>query len=69
MAVRAATGDGTPGATAEAGKGGYVPDVIVLMTDGANNRGITPFQAVPYAVARRVRDLHDRLRNYASGSA
>ena len=33
----------------------YVPDVIVLLTDGANNRGITPLQAVPYAVARRVR--------------
>ncbi len=37
------------------GKGGYVPDVIVLLTDGANNRGITPLQAAPYAVARRVR--------------
>ena len=36
-------------------KGGYVPDIIVLLTDGANNRGITPLQAVPYAVARRVR--------------
>jgi Ca-activated chloride channel homolog len=37
------------------GRHGYVPDVIVLLTDGANNRGITPLQAVPYAVARRVR--------------
>jgi Ca-activated chloride channel family protein len=36
-------------------KGGYVPDIIVLLTDGANNRGITPLQAVPYAVARGVR--------------
>jgi Ca-activated chloride channel family protein len=34
---------------------GYVPDVIVLLTDGANNRGITPLQAAPYAVKRRVR--------------
>ena len=34
---------------------GYVPDIIVLLTDGANNRGIAPLQAVPYAVARRVR--------------
>jgi Ca-activated chloride channel family protein len=25
------------------------------MTDGANNRGITPLQAAPYAVKRRVR--------------
>jgi Ca-activated chloride channel homolog len=36
-------------------KDGYVPDIVVLLTDGANNRGITPLQAVPYAVARRVR--------------
>jgi Ca-activated chloride channel family protein len=27
----------------------------VLLTDGANNRGIEPLDAVPYAVARRVR--------------
>jgi Ca-activated chloride channel homolog len=33
----------------------YVPDVIVLLTDGQNNRGITPQQAAAYAVARRVR--------------
>jgi Ca-activated chloride channel homolog len=43
------------GAAAKAPKNGYVPDIIVLLTDGANNRGITPLQAVPYAVARRVR--------------
>jgi Ca-activated chloride channel family protein len=36
-------------------KDGYVPDIVVLLTDGANNRGITPLQAVPYAEARRVR--------------
>jgi Ca-activated chloride channel family protein len=53
---------GTPGGTtnsagavAKPPKGGYVPDIIVLLTDGANNRGITPLQAVPYAVARGVR--------------
>ena len=47
---------GTPaGAPAKPPKDGYVPDIIVLLTDGANNRGITPLQAVPYAVARRVR--------------
>ncbi len=34
---------------------GYVPDIVVLLTDGANNRGITPLQAAPYAAARRVR--------------
>jgi Ca-activated chloride channel family protein len=36
-------------------KGGYVPDVVVLLTDGQNNRGISPLQAAPYAVARKVR--------------
>ena len=34
---------------------GFVPDIIVLLTDGANNRGIEPLDAVPYAVERRVR--------------
>jgi Ca-activated chloride channel family protein len=34
---------------------GFVPDVIVLLTDGANNRGIEPLDAVPYAVERKVR--------------
>jgi len=42
-------------------QGRHVPDIIVLLTDGANNRGITPLQAVPYAVARRVRIYTDRL--------
>lgn len=34
---------------------GYVPDVVVLLTDGASNQGIDPLQAVPYAVSRKVR--------------
>ena len=46
---------GGPGTGAKPGSKGYVPDIIVLLTDGANNRGITPLQAAPYAVARRVR--------------
>jgi Ca-activated chloride channel homolog len=46
---------GTGGAQSKPGAHGYAPDVIVLLTDGANNRGITPLQAVPYAVARKVR--------------
>lgn len=33
----------------------YVPDIVVLLTDGASNRGIEPLDAVPYAVERRVR--------------
>jgi Ca-activated chloride channel family protein len=35
--------------------GGFVPDIVVLLTDGANTRGIRPLDAVPYAVERRVR--------------
>jgi Ca-activated chloride channel homolog len=38
-----------------AGVNGYVPDIVVLLTDGRNNRGIEPLDAVPYAVERRVR--------------
>jgi Ca-activated chloride channel family protein len=49
------TSDLLPAGTPKPGVHGYVPDVIVLLTDGANNRGITPFQAVPYAVSRGVR--------------
>jgi Ca-activated chloride channel family protein len=49
----------TPATTAPPAKlpgaGGYAPDVIVLLTDGANNRGIEPLDAVPYAVSRKVR--------------
>ena len=37
------------------GANGFVPDIVVLLTDGANNRGIEPLDAVPYAVERRVR--------------
>jgi Ca-activated chloride channel family protein len=37
------------------GQHGYIPDIVVLLTDGANNRGISPLDAVPYAVERRVR--------------
>jgi Ca-activated chloride channel family protein len=58
------TGVGTAGSgdtgspappTKPPGAGGYVPDVVVLLTDGANNRGIAPLDAVPYAVDRKVR--------------
>jgi len=46
----------TPTTTpAPPGQHGYVPDIVVLLTDGANNRGISPLDAVPYAVDRRVR--------------
>jgi Ca-activated chloride channel homolog len=35
--------------------GDYVPDIIVLLTDGANTRGIAPLEAAQQAVDRRVR--------------
>ena len=44
-----------PAATAAPGANGYVPDIVVLLTDGASNRGIEPLDAVPYAVERGVR--------------
>jgi Ca-activated chloride channel family protein len=51
-----APGSGTPAApAAAAGVGGFVPDIVVLLTDGANTRGIAPLDAVPFAVERRVR--------------
>jgi Ca-activated chloride channel homolog len=50
-----AHGPAGTGAATKPGNHAYAPDVIVLLTDGANNRGITPLQAVPYAVARGVR--------------
>src|SRR4029077_5065827 len=42
-------------------KGSYVPDIVVLLTDGANNRGIAPLDAVPYAVERRGRGETTRV--------
>ena len=47
--------DGPPPAAAAPGASGYVPDIVVLLTDGASNRGIEPLDAVPYAVERGVR--------------
>jgi Ca-activated chloride channel homolog len=37
------------------GLGGYVADIVVLLTDGRNTRGIEPLDVLPYAVERRVR--------------
>lgn len=47
--------DAPPAPASPPGAQGYVPDIVVLLTDGANTRGIAPLDAVPYAVARRVR--------------
>ncbi len=46
---------GAADAATKPGTGGYVSDIVVLLTDGANTQGIGPLDAVPYAVARRVR--------------
>ncbi|HTJ74667.1 MAG TPA: VWA domain-containing protein [Acidimicrobiales bacterium] len=45
----------TPAPTKPPGADGFVPDIVVLLTDGANTRGIAPLDAVPFAVDRRVR--------------
>lgn len=46
---------GQPTTEAIARAGDFVPDVVVLLTDGANTRGVPPLDAVPYAVERKVR--------------
>lgn len=49
------TAAASPAPVKPPGAGGYIPDIVVLLTDGANTRGIAPLDAVPYAVDRRVR--------------
>jgi Ca-activated chloride channel family protein len=55
----APVGDATtapaPTDVGQPGANGYQSDVVVLLTDGANTRGITPLDAVPYAIQRGVR--------------
>ena len=51
----APVGDPPSGDVGEAGANGFVPDIVVLLTDGANTRGIAPLDAVPYAIERGVR--------------
>ena len=49
-------GAGGSGGGAEAPKTGrYAPEIVVLLTDGANTRGITPLDAAKVAAARGVR--------------
>ena len=46
----------TPSSTPPPTKSGdYVPDIVVLLTDGANTRGIDPVQAAQVAAERKVR--------------
>jgi Ca-activated chloride channel family protein len=47
------TSSATPGKPA--GGGDYQPDVVVLLTDGANTRGVPPVDAAQQAVDRKVR--------------
>jgi Ca-activated chloride channel homolog len=49
------TGSSDTPAPPPPGDGGYVPDIIVLLTDGANTRGIDPVEAAKEAAARRIR--------------
>jgi Ca-activated chloride channel family protein len=44
-----------PPTTAPSDSDDYVPDIVVLLTDGRNTRGIEPLDAVAHAVDRRVR--------------
>jgi len=44
-----------PPSTAPPDSDDYVPDIVVLLTDGRNTRGIEPLDAVAHAVERRVR--------------
>lgn len=53
-----AAGSSLAGSVAPApkpGTTGFVSDIVVLLTDGANTRGITPLDAAAYAAERRVR--------------
>jgi Ca-activated chloride channel family protein len=49
------SGTDAPPGTATLGPGEYVPDIVVLLTDGANTRGIDPVEAAKQAVDRHVR--------------
>lgn len=45
----------TAAPSANPGPRGFVPDIVVLLTDGANTRGISPLVAAGQAADRRVR--------------
>jgi Ca-activated chloride channel family protein len=54
--VAPTTGAGRPGVEPDApAAGNYAPDIIVLLTDGANNAGIEPLDAALQAANRGVR--------------
>jgi Ca-activated chloride channel family protein len=47
------SGGAVPGEAPKSGR--YAPEIVVLLTDGANTRGITPLDAAKVAAARGVR--------------
>ena len=50
-----APGAGSGGSTAPRSPGSYAPEIVVLLTDGANTRGVTPIDAAKIAAQRGVR--------------
>jgi Ca-activated chloride channel family protein len=46
---------GSTGQTRSRAPGSYAPEIVVLLTDGANTRGVTPLEAARVAAARGVR--------------
>jgi Ca-activated chloride channel family protein len=56
LGVQPTTGQGRPGVEPAAPPAGdYAPDIIVLLTDGANNAGIDPLDAATQAADRGLR--------------
>jgi Ca-activated chloride channel homolog len=52
---QAFTGDGSESQPKPFEEGDYSPDIIVLLTDGANNTGAQPLQAAQMAIDRGIR--------------
>jgi Ca-activated chloride channel homolog len=53
--IQPSTLDGRDTTASQLPKGSYEPDIIVLLTDGANTRGVDPLVAAQQAADRRVR--------------
>ncbi|MDN5769015.1 MAG: VWA domain-containing protein [Humibacillus sp.] len=48
-------GKAGPGSSGQSSLGNLAPEIIVLLTDGANTRGVTPAEAAVQAAARGIR--------------
>jgi Ca-activated chloride channel family protein len=53
--IQPSTLDASADAASQLPKGSYEPDIIVLLTDGANTRGVDPLVAAQQAADRHVR--------------